>query len=282
MNHLRKNLAVNHTDPKTILDELQASKKYRAVAEAVLVRTAAWAAERYPNPKDAVKAAKRKLHQVFSVFIDKLDVAKLGTVVDTMPYGAPLTDFRPPCRDILALHASTAERLDQIGDFYRTIFAITGAPKRVLDLACGLHPFAVPWMPFDAPPEYIAVDLHHGLTAVLGRFFDQAGIDGRAFCLDLVTEIPDTPADIAFLLKIVPCLEQQAKGSAAALLTRLNCRYAVVSFPLRTLGGRDVGMARHYQRTMAAILGTISREAERIEIGNELVYIIEYRKTPDG
>src|SRR5207249_1798337 len=67
--------------------------------------------------------------------------------------------WRAACRALMGAHASTRERAGIVDHFYEQVFAITGPPRTVLDVACGLGPVALPWM--GLPPEamYVACDV---------------------------------------------------------------------------------------------------------------------------
>ena len=50
------------------------------------------------------------------------------------------------CLEILARHDSTRERIPYLSEFYEAILEIAQTPRIILDLACGLNPFALPFM----------------------------------------------------------------------------------------------------------------------------------------
>ena len=76
-----------------------------------------------------------------------------------------------------------------------------------------------------------------------------------------------------FLFKTIPCLEQQEKGAGVRLLRSLRARCAVVSFPARTLGGRDKGMALHYDQFMAEMIRELGISMNKIPYPNEVFYV---------
>ena len=67
-----------------IVAGLRESKKYRDVSASVLERTAQWALARYDS-KVALKAAKRKLHQVYSAYCPPGAIARLKRLVADLP-----------------------------------------------------------------------------------------------------------------------------------------------------------------------------------------------------
>ena len=59
----------------------------------------------------------------------------------------------------------------------------------------------------------------------------------------------------------------------------VNAKYLVVSFPTRTLGGRNVGMEGNYSAWMEGHLPENRRIAARFTEENELFYILEEQKS---
>ena len=71
---------------------------------------------------------------------------------------------------------------------------------------------------------------------------------------------------------------RQSVGAAMETLNyhpNANARALAVSFPTRTLGGRDVGMERHYAEWMEARVPEGFAIAGRFADGNELFYILK-------
>ncbi|MFY9826308.1 MAG: hypothetical protein WAM82_33400 [Thermoanaerobaculia bacterium] len=250
---------------------LATAPKYRNVSPETLSRVAQWAAVRYRSDKEVLKAAKRKLHQVYAAYLSPKAAARL-TQLDA--------GSRGDCLEAMSLHASTVERLPILDELYGRIFAVTGVPSRVLDLACGLHPFGLPWMGLPAGASYHAMDIDCELMARLGLFSHRL----VAECRDLLVRPPEEPADLAFLLKAVPCLEQQERGASLRLLRALNVRHAVVSFPAHSLGGRSKGMEEHYAAMAENLIATLGADAEVLRYPSETFYVIalqRLQRSPD-
>ncbi|MEZ0267109.1 MAG: 16S rRNA methyltransferase, partial [Phycisphaerae bacterium] len=212
------------------------SKRYRHVAPAVIARLAAEELPKSVNAADAEKRTKRRLHQVFGAYHtpmpwDKL-LARLAAAKDDR------AAFRTACAEVMRGHASTAERLPELATFYERIFAITGVPNSVLDLACGLNPLALPWMNLPAGARYVAGDIDVEMARFLDGFFALTSIEGRAELVDLVAGPPAAEVDVALVLKTLPCLRHQI-ADVGPVLDRIRARWLVVSFPARSLGNRE-------------------------------------------
>lgn len=259
-----------------VYDALLASKKYRHASEEVLMRTAEWAASRHGSPKAATKAAKRQLHQVYGAFFEKVDFALIESLLAPLTPETPAEELKQICTRILDSHVSTAERLPVLSEFYSTLFERTGKPRSVLDLACGLNPFALPWMGLKADASYRAYDMDRRLVRLLNRFFQGCGRPGSAFCGDLLSAPLPGGADLVLLMKALPTLERQGEDAGLELLGRLQARVVVVSFPVRTLGGKNVGMERHYGAFMQSLLRDLPAKVETLRIGGESLHILYY------
>jgi 16S rRNA (guanine(1405)-N(7))-methyltransferase len=262
-------------DVEQIVANVLASRKYGRVCPDTVRRIAGqeWAKRQALKP--AIKATKAKLHQVWAAYETPIDY---GRAYDNLhvAYGDRGEEgIRAACRELLGLHASTRERLPHLEDFYARIFAQTGMPHAVLDLACGMHPLAVPWMGLPAGAAYHAYDIDLERTAFLARYLDLAGLTGQAHLHDVICAPPREHADLAFLLKSAPCLEQQHRGSTLALLDALAVSHVVVSYPVKSLGRREKGMLAHYVRAFEQMCAGRPWPVTRLDFQTELVFVVE-------
>ena len=141
-----------------VLETLLAARKYRAVHQGLARTIAAAELAKGRSLKETVKATKNQLHQSAAVYFrQNLDYdealrqlqAAIGSTTFERDAGAPGDDdsVRPILRCLMAAHASTYERLPLLDTFYRQLFQRLPPVNSVLDVACGLHPLARPWMP---------------------------------------------------------------------------------------------------------------------------------------
>src|SRR5262249_35063568 len=129
--------------------------------------------------------------------------------------------FRAACLRVMHHHASTRERLPILNEFCTTIFAALPPVRSVLDVACGLNPLAIPWMPLTADATYIACDIYEDMADFLNGFFPLAGVQGRAEACDVIGTPPTQTVDLALVLKVLPPLEQIDKTAGLTLLKAL-------------------------------------------------------------
>lgn len=261
-----------------IVASLASSRKYANLCPDTLYRTARWACERHPDAASAMKAAKRKLHQVFASFIREDEILKVQHLVETLPLRSDQDEMRSICSNIMQLHASTRERMRNMEQLYPALFAaIGGPPRRIADLACGLHPFATPWMALPPSTAYMASDIDLRVVDALNRFFERSGFSAAAECRDLLADPSRINADLVFLMKALPGLEQQEKGGAARVLRRIDAGWVIVSTPTASLSGRDKGMHEHYDAMVSRLVEQIGWQAREIHFGNETFYILRTR-----
>ena len=77
------------------------------------------------------------------------------------------------------------------------------------------------------------------------------------------------------LLKALPCLEQQGKGISVKLLNEIECRFLVVSFPSKSLGGKSKGMELNYEAFLNSIVDKTRHAVHKINFEREIVYVLE-------
>jgi len=254
---------------------VQSSRKYRHVCASTIERIALseWAKRR--SVKAAIKATKSRLHQVYGAYEKPVDYDRAWTRLHTAYADGSPDRIRLVSEQLLTLHASTQERIPILDHFYASVFTLTGVPRSLLDLACGMNPLSLPWMGLDEGASYHAYDIDCERIAFLGRYLDLAGIAGYARCQDMISTPPSEPADMALLLKSSPCLERQERGSTLALLAGLNVRYIVVSFPVKSLGQREKGMAEHYDQSFTRMVSDRPWEVQRLDLCTEMAFVVD-------
>jgi len=252
-----------------IVARVRRSSRYRSVDAAMVARLAAEELPKARNADDAVKRVKRRLHEAVGAF--RRGEAAAATAV--WPVGQPVA-LRAACRAAMRGHASTRERLPHLSTFYRSLWELTGVPRRLLDLGCGLNPLALPWMRL-ADATYLATDVDAGTLDVVRGFLDAVGQPHVLEARDLVDDVDLPAADVALLLKLVTTLDRQDPAGAGRLLDALPARHAVVSFAARSLGGRG-GRERTYRDRLDRLVAESGRVRAVAEasVPNELVFVL--------
>jgi 16S rRNA (guanine(1405)-N(7))-methyltransferase len=255
-----------------VVDSLSKSERYNQVDEA-LVRRLAWAElSKRTSLKDVVKAVKNKLHQLGGAYQEgKMDYNSwLADLIAAK--GLKSEQFRLSLSRVMEHHASTRERLPRLAEFYSTCLAGLPPIHSVLDVACGLNPLSIPWMGLADGAQYLAVDIYQDMISFLNSALALLPVEGRAIACDVNATCPTLPVDLALALKTIPCLEQIDKTAGEHLLSSLQAQTILISFPLRSLGGRNVGMAANYEKHFLALASVNRWHIERFAFGNELVF----------
>lgn len=259
-----------------LVDSVMSSVKYRDVAEELVRRIGAGELAKRRNLKEAIKATKGKLHQIGGAyFAASADYARWGLELERALASGQPESLRAACRAIMGQHASTRERLDILDAFYPAIFEQLGPVRSVADLACGLNPLAIPWMPLAPGAAYYAYDIYRDMLGFLAGFMARLPLQGRAEARDVAALDAAPEVDLALLLKALPCLEQLDRGVGARLLDAVRARHLVVSFPIQSLGGREKGMAAHYEAGFRALLAPRGWEARRLMFATEMVFVVK-------
>jgi 16S rRNA (guanine(1405)-N(7))-methyltransferase len=265
-------------DPASQLEALAqavlASPRYRSVSPEVVRQIGARELAKRRNLAEAIKATKAKLHQVGGAYLTSRQYGEwLETLTRAYQAGGMLA-LKDACRQVMAHHSSTRERLPILEQFYARVLADLPPARVVLDLACGLNPLAIPWMPLAEDIEYYAYDLYQDMTDFLNGFLALAHVRGRAEALDVLSRCPTRHADLALLLKALPCLEQLDAGAALRLLEAVNADHLLVSFPAQSLGGRKKGMMQNYEAHFRQLVAEQPWTIRRFEFPTEVAFLV--------
>ena len=247
--------------------------KYSFLAPGLVLRIAAEEAPKYKKDKDRVKAVKKQLHIFCGAFENDNCHREAKEIVDSLGGGELLGPER--LGKLCSLHASTRERWPDMAEFYGFLADSLESPKSIIDVGCGFAPFCVELLP--CAEEYHASDIDARSIALIGRRFELLGLAHSAVTLDAVSQTPEMSADAAFMFKLFPVLEAQKKGRGFELMKELKVRRIALSFPIRSLGGRDKGMESFYSERFESGLPECFGIREKKVIGTELVYALEKR-----
>jgi len=245
------------------------------------------------NPKSAqyktiLKEVRAKLRIVYGLFREDRDLSRREELISDLLAKAPsltsnllsaktVLDYQAII-EILKTHSSTKERAGLYEKLYQDIFAITGPPRTILDLGCGINPFSIPLMKLDSL-RYYAYDLSVEEIEGLNDFFRLLSrinpeVIGKAEVLDILQFSRLPPADIAFLFKMTDVLEQ-GKGHKVTerILKLIPASFVVVSFPIKTMSGKKMNFPR--RRWIELMCKRLGYAFNLIESENELFYVLK-------
>jgi 16S rRNA (guanine(1405)-N(7))-methyltransferase len=251
-----------------ILTKIKSSGKYSQVYEGTIRKIIAMMVTRFGKEKEIEKNVKKKLHQIYGAYftesqghLDKSGGSESGGV--------------------LMKHVSTAERVGFYDEFYGQIFAILSDGKdskkyKIYDAACGYNPFSAEYFK-DRVEVYHCSDIDVELNDNLNSFFVEKGLTNFSSSnKDLtIDEINFSNYDVVFLFKTLSCIERQEKGSAKIVLDKtLRAKSVVVSFPSKSIGGKEKGMRENYASFLDELLVGHSVHKTVINFQNETVYVL--------
>ena len=280
----------NDNDFADIVQNIIRSKKYKSIYEKTIEHNVRRCLDKY-GKKQAEKKARNTLHQIWSAYYDhKPDFSHLyeSFANDVTEYyshsskchsrenGNPEEFIKNRLKKLLSVQSSTNERIRILNDFYKQIFSVTGIPSSIIDHACGLNPLTYLWMNLPDNVKYQTFDIESNLILLLNSIFQFLGLKNMEARLGDVLVDEFDYADVVFMLKFLPVLEQQEKGSSLQVMRKQKCRHLVVSFPVKSLSGNEKGMKSFYSDWFKKTIKAEGWKYEEILFDTELVFIVNF------
>jgi len=263
------------TDLSKLIANIHSSPKYQAIDIELIEKISQTELAKRRNLKEAIKTSRSKLHQVVTSFISSpLEFTEWETELKGLSCDISDPELQAFCLKVMKSHSSTDERLPILREFYSTIFRDISPVESILDLACGLNPFALPWMPISRDCPYYAFDVLPEMVVFINKFLTHIGQKGKAFSLDLTSEIPKKTTQVTLLLKTFPTFDQIDKHRAAILLERIKSQHLVVSYPVHSLGGKSKGMVENYTTRFDALTSNWDGMIQSFEFTTELAFLL--------
>lgn len=257
-----------------LLRKILASHKYQALA--IPEETVLDLINRNATPgikeRELEKIVRQKLHNIIAPYLEELDYRWAMTELAAIQKHND-QDLKDYCVRILSAHASTKERIPIMGEFYTKIFEHTGVPGSILDLACGLNPFALPWMALTAETTYHAYDLHKPRIDLINAFFQAVGRPPLAEKRDILVKPPELRADVAFFFKEAHRFEQRRHGCNRAFWQALKVKTIIVSLPSSNLTGSH-SMLEGQRILVERAVNGLDWKVTEILVGNEIIFCI--------
>jgi len=255
--------------------KVQESPKYAQLEPALVKQIAIEELRNQKDEKIALKTTRTRLHRLAGAFITtKLDYTKWQDIFKDIPEDNQEA-LNEAAKQMMKLHASTQERLPFLGSFYQQALASIAPVHSVFDLACGLNPLAIPWMPLAEDAVYYACDVVKPMLSFIDNYFTIIKLNGTAFSANLLTEIPRQKVELAIMLKLLPILDQVDPKASKRLLESIQANHFLISYPSKSLGGREKGMKQTYAQHFARLIeGESFSSIQHFEFPNETVYLL--------
>jgi 16S rRNA (guanine(1405)-N(7))-methyltransferase len=225
--------------------------------------------------KKAVKQVSARLHQTGSAYFRSApDYSALNAQITGLPPDPRHSDTLAFCRAAMRLHASTAERLPILDEFFHQTLADLAPIHSLLDIACGFNPLSAGWMPLLSGAAYYGVDIFADLTDLMQHYVQSMGFKADIQQGD-ITQLHQYPhTEVALILKTLPCLEQICSGFSNQLLENIPAPHLLISYPIRSLGGRAKGMRQTYSDQFASLSEGKPWRVQRFDFESELAFLI--------
>lgn len=256
------------------VERVRQNQKYAQLSLSLVEQISREELENQRKWHSALKTTRTRLHRLTGAFLPpKINYAQLMENLR----GINTTDHieqQTFSKQAMRLHASTNERLPFLEHFFFTCLAPLGEVGSILDLACGLNPLAIPWMPLKADISYYACDVVEPIINFVNSYFSSTSQPGQAFVCNLFQEIPTNQVEVAYLLKLLPILDQIDPNISTRLLDELNADHILISYPSKSLGGRSKGMKRTYSDHFRQITDGRKFRIQEFEFPNEIAYLL--------
>jgi 16S rRNA (guanine(1405)-N(7))-methyltransferase len=219
------------------------------------------------NFKKIVKEIRKKLHLIYGSFQTSKKNKR----------GKYLKDL--DIKKILSTNISTKERLEIYPNLYKKIFKITGKPKTIVDLGCGINPISFPFMNLKKI-NYFCYDIDKNDLDFIKKYFKLMKINGKTKILnllkvkkdpDMIKKIPKS--DVAFLFKLLDSLETKGHKLSEIIISNLNSKHVVVSFSTKTITRKI--MKHPYRGWIERMLKRLNLKFKKLIFSNEIFYIIK-------
>ncbi|GAB4279358.1 MAG: hypothetical protein Kow0080_31610 [Candidatus Promineifilaceae bacterium] len=274
-------MALSEADVAAVVTAVKQSRKYHDTSEETIAALVADAARKYKSRKEVEKAVRKQLHNIMAPYLGDPDYEQAKTQM-TEAFAQGAEAVKALCLELMAVHVSTEERLPILDTFFRQIFAVTGKPRAILDIACALDPLSLPWMGLGdetatfVPPDlqFFAIDIHEARVDFLNHFFRLAGIAPLARVQDVALQFPQDRADVALFLKEMPRFSRNYGNLGRPLLEALPVDWLVLSYPTKSAhGGRD--LTARYRMFMYELLAGKDWPVTELVFEGELVFCIK-------
>jgi len=229
---------------------------------------------RHRSQKDALDAVRQKLHNIVAPYLGDPDYPEAARKLEQAFASPDPEAVRQACRATLAAHASTRERLALLDGFYSRLWQVTGLPRTLLDLACGLHPFSFLWMRLPLSTCYYAYDIVRPRVDLINRYFSLQGLQPLAAVQDILVEPPAVEADVALFFKEAHRFEQRQHGCNRPFWQALRVSWLLVSLPTESLAKKH-NLLEGHRRLVYNTLDGLNWPVTELEFEGEIVFCIE-------
>ncbi len=180
-------------------------------------------------------------------------------------------------QSLLKYHKSSRERFDFYDEIYSKIFSWY-KPQRIADMGCGLNPLSYVFIQKYCEPEYFGSDLNEEDMKFLESVFTFFNFKGKFEAYDLtgpkVLYDEDLQnSDMVFLFKALDSVERQKRHFSKEILSKINAKHIVVSFPTQSLvAGKEFDLKK--RSWLVKFIEKENWKYEVFNVENEMFFLI--------
>ena len=266
-----------------LVKELQSNKKLVIFLAEHELRTV----DRASKYKELLKVVRAKLRKAYGMFQIEGERDKWEALEDLKKAIAKKHNLEVTeglHRELLKTHLSSKERLGYYDDIYAQIWKITGKPRSIIDIGCGINPLSFPFMRLNKV-DYYASEMNTQDVNFLNEYFDimeEFGLYGKAVQQDL-RDIITNPylfgvfprSDVCFMFKLFDSVKVLGKPKTIdeKLIEKIPAKFVVASFSTQTIGARSMKVVkRDWVEKLCLRQGWTFK---KFEIENEVFYVID-------
>jgi len=258
-----------------LVTEIKKKPKYARVSEDIIRRIGEQQLQKRSSMKETIKATLSKLHQIGGAFLEhQPDFNEWSNELKDLPSDPHVPETQEFCLKKMKEHASTNERLPYLTDFYQTCLKPISPVQSILDLGCGIHPLAIPWMPLSSDPMYLGMDIFEDMTDFDRRFLQHIHLRGQVLCKDFLGALPRQKFQLALALKIIPLVDQISRPLTRPWLESIPASHILLTFPKFSLGLKNKGMPDHYSERLDQLITGSNWKVESFEFPAELTFLL--------
>lgn len=238
--------------------------------------------------KELVKEIRKELYSVYGVFQVKRQWKK-EELLDGLKKAKNLDDIKKISREILKLHSSSRERLNNYELIYETIFRITGSFRKIIDLGCGLNGASLTILgkaltekkekasPKDSNLEYVGYEISESDVNFMNKYFkivEKYGIKGKIYLNDIMDDLNFKKGDICFLFKFLDFVKNK-KEYFNEFIKSIKCKYLIVSFSKKTISMKK--MKETERKWFIRLIEELQLGYKRFDTEDEIFYVIRLK-----
>ena len=260
-----------------ILQQVKSNKKYKSISNEIVLNEIKKYIKKNPNEtlnKSMIKEIRKNLHRLYSTYSSKKN--KRNKLLEQLKINP---NNKGIINQILKTFISANERLEDYQNVYKNIFEITGKPKSIIDLGCGLNPLSFSFMNLNQL-NYYAYDIDEEDIKFINDYFNiikSKGLNGKAQILDVrnqnsVSKLPTS--DIIFMFKLIDLIDINNHKTSEELIKILikKTKFIVASFATKTITRKQMNFPN--RKWFELMLNRIKLKFQTFSIKNEIFYVI--------